>query len=387
MYKSLDERQIWQTATRGLAQILKVNHCQIELYDSRKTTATVAYEYATTSPLEQGIVRKTADFPELYNQLLNTQFLQFGERIPFFSPKSLSMTRLACPIHDEQEILGNLWLLRPQDQIFYEWEIKLVQQVANQCANSLYQTRFYKQAWTQLKELEEVNQRKDEFFQTISHELRGQTTSIQLAAQTLENLLEKERLTKKQDTLSKVFHIFQQACQRQTQLVNDLLTLCHMDMYKETIIREWIDLKTWIPKIVEPFLERVHIQQQHLKLDIANNIPKLKTDSSTLERIVIELIHNACKYTPEGETITISINKIGNQIKIQVSNSGVEIPIPEQKRIFDQFYRLPGNDPWSMGGTGLGLALIKKLVKFIDASIELESKENKTKFTLIIPIR
>ena len=387
IYKNLDEKQIWQTATRGLAQILKVNHCQIELYDSHKTTATVVYEYSTTSPLEQGVVRKTDDFPELYKQLLNMQLVQFGEIIPLFSSQPHQMTRLACPIYKEQDILGNLWLIRPKDKIFQEWEIKLVKQVANQCANAFYQTKFYQQARKQIRELEELNQQKDNFLKAISHELRGHATSIQLAAQTLENLLEGEIGTKKNKVLPKVFNIFQRACQRQTQLVNDLLTLCHIDSYQKALLPKFIDLSTWIPQLVEPFIERVYIQQQKLKVDIAANIPPLKIDALTLERIVVELINNACKYTPQGETIDISVKKIEDMIHISVSNTGIEIPVSEQKRIFEQFYRLPDNDFWTVGGTGLGLNLVQKLTQVLGGSIQLKSKDKKTTFTLLIPVK
>ncbi|MDJ0691036.1 MAG: GAF domain-containing sensor histidine kinase [Xenococcaceae cyanobacterium MO_188.B32] len=387
IYKNLDEKQIWQTATRGLAQILKVNHCQIELYDSHKTTAKVVYEYSTTLSLEQGVVRKTDDFPELYKQLLNMQLVQFGEIIPLFGSQPHQMTRLACPIYKEQDILGNLWLIRPKDKIFQEWEIQLVKQVANQCANAFYQTKFYQQARKQIRELEELNQQKDNFLKAISHELRGHATSIQLAAQTLENLLEGEIGTKKNKVLPKVFNIFQRSCQRQTQLVNDLLTLCHIDSYQKALLPKFIDLSTWIPQLVEPFIERVYIQQQKLKVDIAANIPPLKIDALTLERIVVELINNACKYTPQRETIDISVKKIKDMIHISVSNTGVQIPVSEQKRIFEQFYRLPDNDFWTVGGTGLGLNLVQKLTQVLGGSIQLKSKDKKTTFTLLIPVK
>ena len=385
--KSPDERQIWQTATRGLAQILKVNHCQIELYDSYKTTATIVYEYTTTLPLDQGEVRNIANFPELYKQLLNRHFLQFTDRISVFSPQKRQMTRLACPIYNEQGILGNLWLIRPKEKMFQEWEIQLVKQVANQCASAFYQTRLYQQAWKQIRELEELNQQKDDFFKAISHELYGNTSGIQLAAQTLENILAKELTTPKNNILSKVFHLFQQSCQRQTQLVNDLLALCHKDIYHQTNISKWIDLSTWTPKIIENFLDRVDLQQQKLTFDIAANVPLIKTDSLTLERIVVELINNACKYTPQGETISISVSTVENMIQLSVSNTGVEIPVYEQKRIFEQFYRLPGKDVWSSKGKGLGLNLVQNLTEVLGASIQLKSQDNQTTFTLLIPIQ
>jgi len=69
-------------------------------------------------------------------------------------------------------------------------------------------------------------------------------------------------------------------------------------------------------------------------------------------------------------------------IQLSVSNSGVEIPAEELPRIFDRFYRISGNDPWKQGGTGLGLALVKRLVEHVSGSIQVQSEENNTCFTV-----
>lgn len=382
-----NERQIWQTTTRGLAQILKINHCHIELYDSQKTTATVVHEYTKTSSLEQGIVRKTREFPELYDRLLNKQLIQFTERIPFFSSQESQMTRLACPIYDRQDLFGNLWLIKPKGQMFREWEIKLVRQVATQCASAFYQTQFYQQVWRQLKELEALNQQKNDFFKAISHELLGHTTSIQMAAQTIENLLKEEITTPKNKILSKVVNLFQQSCQQQTQLAHDLLALCHLDVCRKDVFFQRIDLSSWIPRIIKPLCQQIHTRRQKLVINLAENLPQLKIDSFILERIMVELIHNACKYTPQGETINISVSQIDKMIKLSVCNTGVEISKSEQKRIFEEFYRLPDRDLWTMGGTGLGLNLVQKLTKALGASIEFESRDYQTTFTLLVPIQ
>ncbi|XHX78029.1 MAG: sensor histidine kinase [Stenomitos frigidus ULC029] len=95
-------------------------------------------------------------------------------------------------------------------------------------------------------------------------------------------------------------------------------------------------------------------------------------------------MQNTCKYTPSAETITLLARTIatveadqpGNHLSASdrmlersVTNSGVEIPAIERDRVFDKFYRIPHNDPWKHGGTGLGLALVKKLVERLDGTI------------------
>jgi signal transduction histidine kinase len=263
-----------------------------------------------------------------------------------------------------------------------------VQQVANECAIAIRQARLYEASQVQVKELEKLNTLKDDFLKTISHELRTPMSSILLAAQTLEKLIEAESEQKsKFHKFNRVFKIFKNACQQQNKLVNDLLTLCYIDANSLTIIPEWIDLQVSIPKLVEPFREQTQHQQQQLIINIAPKLPLLKSDFSTLERIVNELLNNACKYTPAGEIIIVAASATEEMILLSVSNSGVEIAPEEQKCIFDKFYRIPTHDPWQYGGTGIGLALVKKLVKLIGASVWVESQKGQTTFTLQFPVK
>ncbi|EAW37168.1 response regulator [Lyngbya sp. PCC 8106] len=385
---SLDEEQILQTATAELAKVLGINRCQIELYNLDQTQATIAYEYSTGLPKCQGMIRELDDFPELYQQLQQKMSLQFTEKISLSSSQQSPQTCLACPIFESQEVvgtIGNLRLLKPCHEVFEDLEVQLVQQVATQCAITIRQTRLYQAAQKQVEELKKLNRIKDEFLKTISHELRTPMSSIKLATQTLEKFLEDESALQKSSTFRKVLDIFRQACKRHNQLVDDLISLCYLEAKAETMVFEWLDLDTWLPEIVQPFLERVHHQNQQLNLDISPELPLLKSDISILERIVRELLDNACKYTPVGEKITVSVQATDEIISLKVSNSGIEIPPDEQQRVFDQFYRIPHHDPWQHSGTGLGLTLVQKLVELLDASIELESSANLTQFLIKFP--
>ena len=367
-----------------MVENLPIKGCQIELYDEPHHTTTIVYESGQELPDSQGKARRIADFPQLYQSLLQKVSLQWVEYSPEENSKKQPLTQLACPIfenHGIDGILGNLWLFKPSNNIFEEFEVQLVQQVASQCAIAIRQARLYKAAQTQVDELEKLNRVKDDFLKTISHELRAPMSSIKLAAQTLEKFLI-QQVINPSPTFTKVFRRFQQACNRQNQLIDDLLSLCYLDAIAEAIVFEWIDFKTWIPEIVQFFLERTYNQKQELKINLAEELPLLKSDVSMLERILIELLNNACKYTPAGETITVSTHKIENILQLSVTNSGVEILPKELDKIFHQFYRIPNNDPWQYGGTGVGLTLVKKLVELLEATIEVESRDNQTTFSV-----
>jgi GAF domain-containing protein/two-component sensor histidine kinase len=394
MRDSLDELQILQTVTQEIGEVLKIDRCKIELYNSDRTQAEVAYEYTNADPNCQGRTRIVADFPELDSQLLQRQSLQFVEFVPELNPQLNSQldslnetqaTRLVCPICDDQGIFGNLWLLRPKEAYFEVDEIILVEQVANQCAIAIRQARLYQHSQIQVQELARLNLLKDDFLKTVSHELRTPMSSIQLASETLEILIKKEMGSQRSATFSKVLNIFHAACDRQNQLVNDLLTLCYIDAKKEMMTMEWIDLSVCLPQIIEPFTERIEQQQQTLTIDLSPTLPLFKSDLSSIKRILNELLNNACKYTPPGENIGITASAIDQQIQLKIHNTGIEIPSDEQQRVFDKFYRIPNLDPWQYGGTGIGLALVKNLMELLGGNIYLTSQPKKTIFTLDFP--
>ncbi len=383
--ESLDESYILQTATQELGEVLNLSSCQIELYDSEQVTATIAYEHSITLPQCQGEIRQIADFPELYRQLLQQIPIQLVEKIPQFNPQGIQVTRLACPIFDDRGIIGNLWGLRPPGEIFTELEIKLMQQMASQCAIAIRQARLYAASNQQIEELAKLNQLKDDFLKTISHELRAPMSSIQLAAQTMESLLTNKANPKNSPTFNRVLKIFHESCQRQKQLLDDLLTLCYVDAKAKTIAPELVDLHLWIPELTQLFFRRTQNQQQELILDLSKEKLDILVDPLILERIIRELLNNACKYTPADGTITIQTTADQQEISLCIINTGVEISPEEQELIFNQFYRIPNNDPWQYGGTGLGLTLVKKLAQMLEASIDVESGNERTIFCVRFP--
>lgn len=385
---SLDETHILQTATEELARVLQIESCHIELYDQYHTTAIVAYECSNIVSKSQRISIRIADFPEVYQQLLQKKPLQFVENIPEFNHKIIQSACLACPIfenHGVEGILGNLWLLRPREEIFKDFEVRLVQQIASQCAIAIRQARLYKASQTQVEELEKLNRLKDDFLKSVSHELRTPMSSIQLSIQTLDKLFETETNIKKSPKLAKVIDIFHHASQRYNKLIDDLLTVCYIDAQAESLASEYIDLHILIPEIVQPFLPVAQNQQQKLTIELEQELPLLISDVSMLKRIFTELLNNACKYTPHGETITITAKSTFSTIEISVLNWGVEISAEEVKHIFDKFYRIPKNDPWRYSGTGLGLTLVKKMLELLGAEINVESHDSQTKFSVCFP--
>lgn len=382
--ESLDETQIMQTVVKELATTLKVNVCNAALYNLEQGTSSVCYEYTTIPCSYLGRSLQLADFQDVYSQLLQGQAFQFCSLIPNSDRGRVAL--LACPIMDDHAVLGDLWLTHLSEHLFTERDIHLIQQVASQCAIALRQSRLYQAAQTQVSELERLNRLKDDFLSTVSHELRTPMASIKMATQMLEIILKhKGVLSTEPSQVSRYLQILHTECQRETNLINDLLDLSRFEAGTESLVITKIDLTIWIPNIAEPFVERAHVHRQQLLVDFPPQLPAVTTDLSVLERILTELLANACKYTPAGETITVTAELVAQTLKLSVANTGVEIPAHERDRIFERFYRIPNSDPWKYGGTGLGLALVKKLVEHLRGTIQVESFNNQTHFIVKLP--
>lgn len=391
---SLDEQQILQTVVQELVQGMSVECCDTGIYDPAHTTSTITNEFIRDlkSALGKTIEMATSPHAEVYAHLLQGKTCIFGDLVPNpLRSETRLFAILACPIVDDQNVLGDLWVFKHRSEIFNDQEIRLVQQVANQCAIALRQSRLYQAAQTQVLALERLNQLKDDFLSTVSHELRTPMSNIKMAAQMLEIQLtslgilgtaanDQAKLTQ----VNRYFHILQEECQRETALINDLLDLTRIDIRPDPLRAIQIELHSWIFLIVEPFTYRMRSQQQTLEIHIPTTLT-LETDLTYLERILRELINNACKYTPPGETISITAQAIATGVELRICNTGVEIPAAELERVFDRFYRVPSHDPWQHGGTGLGLALAKRFVEFLGGTVRVASASNRTEFVLNLP--
>lgn len=387
---SLDESQILQTALQELVQATGVESCNAALYDLEHQTSTICYEHTDSLDSFRGRVLEMNNFSEGYYQLLQGVSFQFCSWVSNSLPDYAAM--LACPILDDQGVLGDLWLVSQSQHVFSEQDVRLVQQVANQCAIALRQARLYQAVQEQVKELEKLNQLKDDFLSTVSHELRTPMSSIKLATQMLEISLMQPQPPEKQGEALRYLKILHEECQREIDLINDLLDLSRLDAGTEPLILTTVALQNWIPHLAESFSVRAASRQQCLQFDLAPDIPALTTDFSYLGRILTELLNNAYKYTPAGGTIivsaaTVDTPKLDDPLYFQISvrNSSSEIPTQELSKIFDKFYRIPNNDPWKYGGTGLGLALVKKRMEQLQGSISVASEPGWVTFVLTLP--
>jgi signal transduction histidine kinase len=234
----------------------------------------------------------------------------------------------------------------------------------------------------QMQHLQQLSQVKDDFLSMVSHELRSPMANMAMAIQMLQ-------LETKPERRSQYLRILSDECNRETALINDLLDLQRLEAGADTLELQTVVLEEWLPHIINAFQERTRIRQQTLHFDLAPDLSSLTTDPFKLERIVTELITNACKYTPNEGAITVIVRAKAStsiaRLELSVCNTGSEILATELTRIFEKFYRIPKSDRWKQGGTGLGLALVQELVKQLGGEIRVESAAMQTIFTIELP--
>ena len=232
----------------------------------------------------------------------------------------------------------------------------------------------------EIRELQQLSELKNEFLSTVSHELRTPLTNMKVAVQ----LLKMARTDTQKEHYLRILEI---ECNREADLINTLLDLQCIESGRQSFDIQPIDLHTWLPELLEPFDQRTESRQQSFTLVIDPEVPELYSDRASLERILVELINNACKYTPLNEHIIVSAEWNPPCVELDVKNSGVEISAEARSRIFDRFYRVPNADPWEQGGSGLGLALVKILVELLQGTIKVKSENNWTIFNVKFSIR
>lgn len=246
-----------------------------------------------------------------------------------------------------------------------------------------------------IAELESVCDQKDDFINNISHDLRAPLMNIKMAVRLLKTSLNADRQIA--DLLSghraqRYLAILEQECDREVELINNILELQRLDLSIDKINLEPVEISTWLPTAIEPFIHRAGADRQRLSTSVSGTIPPIATDRFCLNKIFTELLNNACKYTQIDGQILVSIASDSEWLTIAVENQ-TEISQQHLPHIFEQFYRIPRSDrsshpdtPTQPGGSGLGLTLVQKLVRQLNGQIHVSSTAGWTEFAVKLPV-
>lgn len=220
------------------------------------------------------------------------------------------------------------------------------------------------------------------FVADVSHELKTPITSIMGYADTLlESEVDEETSKKFLDRISK-------EAERMSRLVSDLLILSKYDTSKVKAEKTEFDLGELVKYNFEVLDIEMKKKNQVGECFVTSNVPLIYADRSGIERVVINVLTNAIKYTPEGGSIKVYVGFVYNDAYIKIIDTGIGIPKDDLDKIFERFYRVDKARTREMGGTGLGLSIAKEILDQNDSMIDIKSEVGKgTEVVIRIPTK
>ena len=223
---------------------------------------------------------------------------------------------------------------------------------------------------------------RKEFVADVSHELKTPITSIMGYTDTL---LEGDY---DPETQKEFLQVVSGEAKRMAKLVTDLLDLSRLDNNSRYIKKEKFDLGELAKECQKNLAIEIKKKKHHVECLVTADVPPVYADKDDIKRVILNILTNSIKYTPEGGSIKIYVGFVYSDAYIKIIDNGIGIPEEDLNRIFERFYRVDKSRAREMGGTGLGLSIAKEILDKNGGSIDIKSKVNKgTEVVIKIPTK
>lgn len=231
---------------------------------------------------------------------------------------------------------------------------------------------------TDLKRLERVRQ---DFVANVSHELRTPLTAIK-------GYVEALRDGGLQDPIQadKFLGVIQRHSERMDKIVSDLLLLSEMESLDRVLQKENLNFPEIIRAAVDSLRSLAEGKNQTIHFHPPEGLAPVFADGQKIHQVLVNLLHNAISYTPEGGALSVEIRPVPEGVECTVADDGIGIPPEDLSRIFERFYRVDKGRSRELGGTGLGLSIVRHIVEAHGGQVRVESKPGKgSRFTIFLP--
>lgn len=226
----------------------------------------------------------------------------------------------------------------------------------------------------------EVEQLQHDFVSIVSHELRGPLTAIKGFVKTL--MLKSDQLPS--ETRAEFLGTINEQADRLNQLVEDLLNVSRIESRRLKMKFNAVDLEALVRKLIGQF--GVKWGDREIMIEADPTLPLVVADLSKVEEIFVNLIDNAVKYSPAGGPVRIGLYQSEGRVEIAVEDAGIGIAPEDAARLFEKFHRIATPQTRDIGGTGLGLFIVKSLVEAHGGTIHVTSAPDEgSTFTVALP--
>ncbi|MEH2394347.1 MAG: PAS domain S-box protein [Nostoc sp.] len=286
------------------------------------------------------------------------------------------------PLIAQGKLLGVLSFASRTRTHFTSGEIALLQATSDQVAVAQERAELMASLQQQKEQLVQANRIKDEFLAVLSHELRTPLNPILGWSKLLQ--------TKKYDqaTTTRALETIERNAKLQTQLIEDLLDVSRILQGKLSLNIAPVNLESAIAAAIETVRLAAEAKSIQINTILEPNIGQVTGDSGRLQQVIWNLLFNAIKFTPQGGQVEISLQSLGSQAQLRVSDTGKGISPDFLPYVFDYFRQADGATTRKFGGLGLGLAIVRHIVELHGGTVQVESlgEQQGATFTVVLPL-
>ncbi|MHC4754336.1 MAG: ATP-binding protein [Planctomycetota bacterium] len=292
----------------------------------------------------------------------------------------------AARVNDSSETVDTLYMDILQDKSTKEMFdfIEAVARQINFVQKHLFFTELQKQekalreANIQLKEKDRI---KDEYVARVTHDIKGHLAAIQSCLHVGTDPSSGSLSEKQADFLTR-------AQRRTTQVTDFVIELLHLTQMR--LSGEFQIAPFSLPHCIEEAVKTVERKAQDKLIDLTFNVEKtlgqINGNQFSINELFTNLLFNAIKYTPDGKTVHVEAKDLGDDVQIDIIDTGIGIPVDEVQNVFNEFYRASNVKESNKEGTGLGLSIVQQIVQRHSGKISVESQLGKgTTFTVVLP--
>jgi len=233
-----------------------------------------------------------------------------------------------------------------------------------------------------LRHEKQLSRQKTNFVSSVSHELRTPLTSIRMFAEMLEGSEDGALGAERRRYLRTI----RRECDRLQRLIESILDFTSLEKGTRKLQLEYEEIGTLVTAIAEEFRGQAEQNGFQYSVDIEADLPELLVDADALRQVLLNLLTNALKYSDRTRSISVRVFSTSSEVAIEVRDQGIGIAAKEQSRVFEDFYRVDTRVTASRSGLGLGLTLVRALVRAHGGRVSLESELNKGAcFTVWLP--
>lgn len=283
---------------------------------------------------------------------------------------------LGVPIIGRRGTFGNLYLTeKTGGEEFTDVDEYVARLLAAQTAAAVENARLHEESARLLEEVQQLQRTRERFFAMVNHELRNALAGVFGWA---------EMLVRKKDpaTVPRAAFEVLDSAEQAIALINDLLDLSRLDEDRLKPAMRAVECASVVRRSIGRVTPAAQARNVTIEADLPENLPSCHTDASRVEQILVNLLANAVRHTPENSTVRVSVAAAGDRIIFRVRDAGSGIPEPELERIFDIYVTKPGE---AQQGVGLGLPLSRRLARLLGGELHAVASPAGGEFVLELP--